>query len=55
MVSPSLTDTAVEVEHGRAAVEVDQIFKENDIHIVVNKVPVQLIRTGLYEFNADQG
>ncbi len=54
MVSPSLTDTAVKVEHGRAAVEVDQIFKQNDIHIVVDKVPVQLIKTGLYEFNADQ-
>jgi hypothetical protein len=55
MVSPSLTDTAVEIEHGRAAVEVDQMFKENNIHIVENNVPVQLVKTGLYEFNADSG
>jgi hypothetical protein len=55
MVSPNLTDTSVEIEHGRAAVEVDQLFKQNDIHIVENNVPVQLVKTGLYEFNADNG
>ena len=54
MVSPDLTDTAVKVTQGRAAVEVDQLFKQNDIHILVNKVPVQLIKPGLYEFNADR-
>jgi hypothetical protein len=53
MVSPSLTDTAVAIERGRAAVEVDQLFQQNDIHIVENNVPVQLAKTGLYEFNAD--
>jgi hypothetical protein len=55
MVSPNLTNTVVKVERGRAAVEVDQLFKENDIHIVENNVPVQLIKTGLYEFDADRG
>jgi len=53
MVSPNLTDTAVQIDHGRAAVEVDQLFKQNNIHIVENNIPVQLIRTGFYEFNAD--
>ncbi len=55
MVSPNLTDTAVAIEHGRAEVEVDQLFKENNIHIVVNNLPVQLVKTGLYEFDADRG
>ncbi|HEX4039588.1 MAG TPA: hypothetical protein VHX37_16140 [Acidobacteriaceae bacterium] len=53
MISPDITDTAVAIEHGRAAVEVDQLFPQNNIHILVDKVPVQLIKTGLYEFNAD--
>ena len=55
MVSPDLTNTVVDVEHGRAAIEVDQLFKENDIRIVEDNVPVQLVKTGLYEFDADRG
>jgi hypothetical protein len=55
MVSPDLTNTVVAVEHGRAAVEVDQLFKQNDIHVVENNVPVQLVKPGLYEFDADRG
>lgn len=55
MVSPDLTNTVVDIEQGRAMVEVDQLFKQNDIHIVVDNVPVQLIKTGLYEFDADRG
>jgi hypothetical protein len=52
MVSPDLTNTVVDLEHGRASVEVDQLFKANDIHVLVNQVPVQLVKPGLYEFNA---
>lgn len=55
MVSPDLTNTVMDVEHGRATVEVDQLFKANDIHIVEDNVPVQLVKPGLYEFNADGG
>lgn len=55
MVSPDITDTAVDVEQGHATVEVDQLFKENNIHVLEHGVPVQLVQTGLYEFNADQG
>ena len=55
MVSPDLTNTVVKVEHGRATVEVDQLFKENNIHVVEDNVPVQLVKTGLYEFDADRG
>jgi len=55
MVSPGLTDTAVNLERGRASVEVDQLFKQNNIHIVLDNVPVQLVKPGLYEFDADRG
>lgn len=52
MLSPDLTDTAAAVERGRADVEVDQLFPQNRIHILLDHVPVQLVKTGLYEFNA---
>ncbi|HTV82177.1 MAG TPA: hypothetical protein VME18_05970 [Acidobacteriaceae bacterium] len=52
MISPDLTDTAVAVERGRVDVEVDQLFQENNIHILLDHVPVQLVKTGIYEFNA---
>ncbi len=55
MISPSLTNTVVNINRGRAAVEVDQLFKENNIHIVEDRVPVQLIKPGVYEFDADRG
>lgn len=55
MISPDITNTAVAVERGRADVEVDQLFQQNDIHIVEDHVPVQLVKTGLYEFNATNG
>lgn len=54
MISPDLTDTAVAVERGRADVEVDQLFQQNRIHILLDHVPVQLVKTGIYEFNANR-
>jgi hypothetical protein len=54
MISPDLADTAVAVERGRADVEVDQLFPQNDIHILLDHVPVQLVKTGIYEFNASR-
>lgn len=55
MVSPDLTNTVIAVEHGRASIEVDQLFRQNDIHVVEDNVPVQLLKPGLYEFDADRG
>lgn len=54
MVSPELTNTSIALESGEAAVEVDQIFKQNDLHVVENNVPVQLVKPGFYEFNASR-
>jgi hypothetical protein len=55
MVSPDLTNTVVDLEKGRLDVEVDQIFPQNDIHIIADRVPVQLLKVGLYQFDADRG
>lgn len=53
MISPELTNTVMELDRGRAAVEVDQIYKENNLHVLENRIPVQLVKPGLYEFDAD--
>jgi hypothetical protein len=55
MVSPDLTRTEVELDHGRATVEVDQLYKQNDLLIDQKGGQTQLLKNGLYEFNADKG
>jgi uncharacterized membrane protein YgcG len=52
MMSPDLTQTQVELERGRAGVEVDQIFPQNMIQIIDGSVTTQLLKTGYYEFDA---
>jgi hypothetical protein len=54
MISPDLTRTQVEVLKGRAAVEVDQIFPQNDLEIADGGVSTQIVKPGFYEFNANQ-
>ena len=54
MISPDLAQTQVALERGRAGVEVDQIFPQNEIQIVDNGVTTQLIKPGYYEFDANQ-
>ena len=54
MISPGLADTQVQVTHGSAMVEVDELFKENNISVVVDGSTTQLEKQGLYAFNADQ-
>jgi hypothetical protein len=54
MVSPDLGYTAVELERGRATVEVDQIYPQNNIQVINRGVATQLLKTGLYEFDADR-
>jgi hypothetical protein len=53
MVTPDLTHTEVELERGRAEVEVDQIYKQNYILIDQKSGGTQLLKPGLYEFNAN--
>jgi hypothetical protein len=54
MVSPDLTKTRVELEHGRAAIEVDEIHPQNDLEVVDAGVTTQLVKPGFYEFDANQ-
>jgi hypothetical protein len=54
MIAPDLTQTQVEIDKGRAAVEVDQIFPQNNLQIVVGGVTTQLVKPGFYEFSANQ-
>jgi FecR protein len=54
MVSPSLSETEVRVNKGRAMVEVTQIYKENDIRIEEGGATTRLLKTGLYGFDAEQ-
>jgi hypothetical protein len=54
MIAPDLTQTQVELDKGRAAVEVDQIFPQNNLQIMDSGVTTQLLKPGFYEFNANQ-
>ncbi len=53
MISPDLAQTQVELMRGRAGVEVDQIFPQNEVQIIDGGVTTQMIKTGYYEFDAN--
>jgi hypothetical protein len=53
MISPSLTNTEVEVQRGEAQVEVGQIFKQNDLLVSEDGTTTQLQKRGVYDFNSD--
>lgn len=55
MISPTLANTKVKLVKGQAMVEVDEIYKANDIHILQDGASVRLLKTGLYAFDATQG
>ena len=52
MISPDLTQTQVELDRGRVAVEVDQISQQNEVQIVDSGVTTQVVKPGYYEFDA---
>lgn len=54
MVSPDLAQTQVQLEKGRASVEVDLIQKENNVQVEDASVDTRLLKKGFYEFNANQ-
>ncbi|MBZ5582782.1 MAG: FecR domain-containing protein [Acidobacteriia bacterium] len=54
MVSPSITDTRVELLRGKAMVEAAQVEKENHLVVQDNGASTVLEKHGLYEFNANQ-
>jgi len=54
MVNPSLTDTQVEINRGRAMIEVAELYQANDIRVLQNGSITQLQKPGLYDFDAAQ-
>ena len=53
MISPGLADTEVELQKGRASVEVLDFHKENNIRINQNGASTKVLKNGLYDFDAD--
>jgi hypothetical protein len=54
MISPGLTTTVLALDRGRALVEVDEIHPENNVRINEQGGSTQLLKLGLYEFDADR-
>jgi len=53
MISPSLTDTELRLDKGRATVEVAELHQGNNLVITLHGDAVRLLKTGLYDFDAD--
>lgn len=53
MVTPSLTDTRVALLRGEALVDVAQLFKDNNLQVLNSGSSTQILKKGLYRFNAD--
>lgn len=54
MVSDNLMDTQVAVRHGEAMLEVDQLYKQNNLHITQPGADTRVLKTGLYDFDATE-
>jgi len=52
MVNDSLTDTQVSLRQGEAMLEVDELYKENFIHVTQPGADTRVVKTGLYDFDA---
>jgi hypothetical protein len=55
MVSPSLTNTEVVLNQGQAMVEVAEIYKQNLLQVQEDGATTQLLKNGLYAFDANNG
>ena len=53
MASSALINTSVQLQRGKAMVEVDQIAPENHLTVVDNGITTQLEKKGIYRFDAD--
>jgi hypothetical protein len=54
MISPSITNTRVQLEQGRAMLEVAEIYDQNHLFVREDGFDTQLVKKGLYEFDADK-
>jgi hypothetical protein len=55
MDSPELANTAISVESGRAMVEVNDLKRENRIAVQMGDSSTQIMKKGLYQFDANAG
>jgi hypothetical protein len=54
MISPDLANTRVAVTKGSAILEVDELFKENNLVVLEGNTRTRIDQKGLYEFDANQ-
>jgi hypothetical protein len=52
MISPGLADTQVQLMKGSAMLEVDELFKENNMSVLVDGARTRIEKNGLYDFTA---
>lgn len=52
MITNSLTNTQVALNEGEAMLEVDQLYKENNIQVAQSNANSRIEKTGLYAFDA---
>ena len=55
MISPGLADTIMNLQKGRAMIEVTEIRPANNVRINEHGSSTQLLKPGLYDFDADRG
>jgi hypothetical protein len=55
LVSPSLTNTEIALAKGQAMIEVDNIHKDNLLRIQEDGTLTQLLKNGIYGFDASNG
>ncbi len=53
MLSPGLAHTRVQLMSGSAMLEVDELFKENSLSVVVDGATTRIEKQGLYDFNTN--
>jgi hypothetical protein len=55
MISPGLANTQVQLTKGSAMLEVDELFKQNNVDVVVGNTKTEVDKIGLYDFQAEPG
>jgi FecR protein len=55
MMSPSLTNTEIALNEGQALVEVDDIHKDNLLRVQEDGATTELLKAGIYGFDAGNG
>jgi hypothetical protein len=55
MIDPSIIHTQVQLQQGKAMIEVDQIADENHLNVLTNGLEARLVKKGIYEFHANPG